>query len=80
MNATRISRLKKRREDIARTLAHLAGERDEVEKNKGWMDLGAHQRRHLLLTDLSAWYDGKLRQIDHMIDEMNQADRYGRGP
>lgn len=72
MNPNRIARLNKRREHIVMTLAHLAGERAQVERNRHRMDVAARERRRRLLTDLSTWYDGKLKQIDDILERIDQ--------
>lgn len=72
METSRATRLRGRREDIVTTLAYLARERDEIERNQVWMDTRAQQRRRVLLADVSAWYDSKLRQIDYLVERISR--------
>lgn len=79
MNRYLIHRLKKRKQDLAMTLAHIRQEQSEVEMNTEWKDLFAQRRRHTLLADLSAWYDGKLKQIDNVLERITQPDKSAWG-
>ncbi|MGH7797821.1 MAG: hypothetical protein ACREQ2_23410 [Candidatus Binatia bacterium] len=79
MNSNLINRLEKRKQDIVMTIAHIRREQTEVEMNTEWKDLFAQQRRHALPADLSNWYDGKLKQIDNVLDRIAQPDRSAWG-
>jgi RNA polymerase-binding transcription factor DksA len=76
MKSNLVSRLKSRRQDIVRTIAHIRQEQVEVERNTEWKDLGAQQRRYAFLADLSTWYDAKLKQVDQLLDRITQPDRF----
>lgn len=78
MNHKLIHRLEKRKQDIVMTIAYIRQEQSEVEMNTEWKDLFAQRRRHALLADLSEWYDGKLKQIDNMLDRItSRISRHG---
>jgi predicted kinase len=69
VNANVITRLESRRKNVAATLEHLRDQLMEVENNTEWKDLWAQRRRNELLAELLGWYDGRLRRIDHVLDQ-----------
>ena len=82
VNANVITRLESRRKNVAATLDHLRDQLMEVERNTEWKDLWAQRRRNQLLAELVGWYDGKLRRIDHVLDQVavRQATRVQSRP
>jgi hypothetical protein len=65
-----IIRLESRRKSVATTLEHLRDQLTEVESNTEWKDLLAQRRRNKLLAELVGWYDGRLRRINHLLDQV----------
>ena len=76
MNSNLIPRLEKRKYDIIVTMEHIREQQLEVERSAEWMDLNARQRRRAFLAELLQWYDGKLKQIESVIERMTQPDRF----
>lgn len=75
VNAEVIARLESRRRNVATTLAHLREQQMEVERNTEWKDLCTQRRRNELLAELLGWYDGKLRRIDQVLEQVRRATR-----
>jgi len=81
MNATnmpeRVSQLQKRKEKVASTLQHLAGEQAELEKSSDWIDRAAYESRIQMFERLNEWYLHELREIEDALDRIS-GDKYGR--
>jgi RNA polymerase-binding transcription factor DksA len=72
----RVSQLQKRKEKIASTLQHLAGEQAEVEQNTDWLDRAAYESRIQMFDHLNEWYLHELREIEDALERISQ-DKYG---
>ena len=75
--ARHVDQLRKRREQIAMTLRHLAKEQAEVESNTEWVDQAAYQKRAHLLARLSRWYATEIDQVDKALARVKKSN-YGR--
>src|SRR6185369_9063087 len=73
----RVSQLEKRKEKIASTLQHLAGEQAEIEKSIDWIDRAACESRIQMFDRLNEWYLHELREIEDALDRISE-DKYGR--
>ena len=75
--ARHLDQLRKRREEIAMTLRHLAKERAEVESNTEWVNHAAYEKRAHLLARLFRWYATEIDQIDQALARVKKSN-YGR--
>jgi hypothetical protein len=66
-NCTDRDELRRRLAEIKRTLAYLASERRDLERNAAWMDANAYRRRMDLFDCLSALYDAECQEINETI-------------
>jgi len=69
-------KLRKRREQVAMTLQHIAHEQRLVEQNTDWLDQAAHESRVNLLDRLSGWYCTEMSNIDRALLRI-AANTYG---
>ena len=80
MNTTIITKrayqLEKRKEAVANTLRHLAGERAEVGQNTDWLDRAAYESRIQLFDRLKEWYVHEMSEIDDALDRISH-NKYG---
>ena len=54
------TKLRRRRNEMVRTLDHVRNEQSAVEKNKEWIDRAAYESRCYLLDSLAQWYIKKM--------------------
>lgn len=69
-------RLKKRRDEILLTLAHVQKEQRAVDENKDWIDQAAFESRIDLLCDLTDWYLKETARIDDALTRIAEG-KYG---
>jgi len=71
MNETRYENyydlLRKRRNEIMLTLAHVQKEQRAVDENKDWIDRAAYASRVHLLDNLADWYVNERGSIDDAL-------------
>jgi len=65
-------KLRRRREQVAMTLRHIAKEQREVEQNTDWLDQAAYESRVKLLDRLSEWYVTEADQIDRALERIKK--------
>lgn len=69
--------LSKRRKQLTTTLAHLAKEQQEVERNTDWLDQASYKNRAKLLERLEQWYRTEMAQIDKALERIEKR-QYGQ--
>lgn len=75
-NERYFDKLRKRRTDVARTLAHVRKEHRTVEENRTSIDKAAYTSRCDLLGSLEHWYLDESRRIDDALIRFAEG-RYG---
>ena len=60
-------RLRRRRDEVMTTRAHLEREQRVVDENQVWLDRAAYQSRVELLDSLADWYAQETVQIDDAL-------------
>ena len=68
--------LRKRREKVAHTLRHIAGEQTQVEQNTDWLDRAAYESRIALFDCLKRWYLHEMHEIDEALERIRR-NKYG---
>ena len=74
--ATNLARLATRREQLLKTLHHLAGERQQVERNTEWFDSAAYHSRVALLDGLRHEYRLEITQVERALRRIDKKE-YG---
>ena len=75
-NEAYVDKLRKRRNEIMRTLDHVHKEQREVDDNKEWIDRAAYMSRCHLLDSLAHWYADESARIDEALIRVSEG-RYG---
>ena len=75
-SATNLARLATRREQLLRTLHHLAGERQQVERNTEWFAADAYHSRVALLDGLRHEYRLEITQVERALRRIDKKE-YG---
>lgn len=68
--------LKKRRNEIMLTLAHVQKEQRTIDENKDWIDRAAYEGRVHLLDNLADWYVKETARIDEALIRIAEG-KYG---
>jgi RNA polymerase-binding protein DksA len=66
-SARHFDRLRRRRDEIMTTLAHVGKERAMAEENLDWLDQATYESRMALLDRLTDWYVKEIAQIDQAL-------------
>ena len=69
-------KLKKRRNEIMRTLEYVQKEQRTVDENKDWTNRAAYQSRCHLLRSLADWYTNETSRINAALKRITEG-RYG---
>lgn len=69
-------KLRRRRNEIMRTLEHVHREQSTVDENKDWIDTAAYESRCYLLDSLAEWYIKETTLIDEALTRITEG-RYG---
>jgi RNA polymerase-binding transcription factor len=80
MNPTKnqeyVDKLRRRRNEIMRTLEHVQTEQRAVDENKDWIDHAAYVSRCHLLDSLADWYTNETARVDDALNRLREG-RYG---
>ena len=80
MNPTKnqeyVGKLRRRRNEIMRTLEHVQTEQRTMDQNKDWIDQAAYLSRCHLLNSLADWYANETARVDDALIRIREG-RYG---
>jgi hypothetical protein len=60
-------KLRRRKQEIERTLLYIEKQRREIEDNTEWLNRAAYENRASLINELSCWYRIEMQEVENAL-------------